>query len=637
MEFCPNGDLGDLALSPNYALARQRLNEQGNGGQDLPPWIPEPFIWSVFESLATAGLLMEKGELEAHPGEPHWWEEIIHRDFKLSNIFLGENLEARYRGYPSTKLGDFGLSLILRKNDNRPNGDFVEVGTKGARAPEQAYTKYARPSAATNVWGIGIIIWSLISLEETDKSLDWDDDAVLDRMPLEGPETDAMWKRKKVPEIDENAEQFYSKELVGLMRECLQFDPNQRINILRLRRRIINHAQDARLTNGLRSAEKDNDGFRRDISFKTSKWPLNGLARDIGDFPKGFGGMHELPVPSSDGDSSDDDDDLGGPRGAEIRVRGSQTAAQGTQERHENQVAAGEEGVEAERRMAEERAEGEDVNKSDGTQANQQPEGTAPRRPPRINLREPRAPEPPSPPPGLRPRLPGDRRPRAADPPPPTPDIRPRLPGGRGGRSAQDDAPAAAAAGGAPPPLSTYSTAARATAALDAVAAAHQQQQQQPPRNENENEDAAPPPPRPTRRPSRTAQPPPNEDETEDAAPPPPPPPPRPTRGGNRGRKAAATTAPGKEKGRAAGITRAAGRAAPPPQQQPENEEEGEEEGEVAPREGGGKGKGRAGTRGAGKRKRDEVEAEAEEEEEEEEEEVVEQPRRGRGGRRRRK
>ncbi|KAI7706303.1 hypothetical protein KC353_g12332, partial [Hortaea werneckii] len=318
MEFCPYGDLGDLALSPNYALARQRLNEQGNGDQDLPPWIPEPFIWSVFESLATAGLLMEKGELDAHPGEPHWWEEIIHRDFKLSNIFLGENLEARYRGYPSTKLGDFGLSLILRKDDNRPNGDFVEVGTKGARAPEQAYTKYARPSAATNVWGIGIIIWSLISLEETDKSLDWDDDAVLDRIPPKGPEADAMWRRAKVPEIDKNAEQFYSKELVGLMRECLQFDPNQRINILRLRRRIINHAQDARLTNGLRSAEKDNDGFRRDISFKASKWPLNGLARDIGDFPKGFGGMHELPVPSSDGDWSDDDD-LGGPRGAEIR------------------------------------------------------------------------------------------------------------------------------------------------------------------------------------------------------------------------------------------------------------------------------------------------------------------------------
>ncbi|KAI7237272.1 hypothetical protein KC330_g3243 [Hortaea werneckii] len=603
MEFCPYGDLGDLALSPNYSLARQRLNEQGNGNQNMPPWIPEPFIWSVFESLATAGLLMEKGELDAHPGEPHWWEEIIHRDFKLSNIFLGENLESRYRGYPSTKLGDFGLSLILRKDDNRPNGDFSEVGTKGARAPEQAYAKHARPSAATNVWGIGIIIWSLISLGETDNSLDWDDDTVLDRIPPKGPEADAMWRRKKVPEIDKNAEQFYSKELVGLMRECLQFDPKMRINILRLRRRIIKHAQDARLTNGLRSAEKDNDGFRRDISFKASKWPLNGLARDIGDFPKGFGGMHELPVPSSDGDSSDDDD-LGGPRGAEIRVRGSLTAAQGTQERHENQVVAGEEGVEGERRIAEERAGRGDVNKNDGTQANQQPEGTAPRRPPRINLRGPRAPESPPPPPGLRPRLPGDRRPRAADPPPPPPNIRPRLPGGRGGRSAQDDAPTAAAAAAAPPPSPPApSTTALAIAALDALAA-----QQQQPRNENENEDAAPPPP---------------------------PPPPRPTRGGNRGRKAAATAAPRKEKGRAAGITRAAGKAAAPQQQQPEDEEEGEEEGEAAPREGGGKGKGRVGTRGAGKRKRDEVEAEAEEEEEEEE--VVEQPRRGRGGRRRRK
>ncbi|KAI7543006.1 hypothetical protein KC331_g7642 [Hortaea werneckii] len=630
MEFCPYGDLADLALSSRYTRARRRLDKQGIVDMVSPLWIPEPFIWSVFESLATAGLLMEKGELDAHPGEPYWWEEIIHRDFKLPNIFLGENLESRYRGYPSTKLGDFGLSLILRKDDNRPNKRFSGVGTIGARPPEQAHAWYARPSAATNVWGIGIIIWSLISLEEADDSLDWDDQDLLDRIGRRGPKFDAMWARQRVPQIDKNAEQFYSKELVGLMRECLQFDPNMRINVLRLRRRIIKHAQDARLTNGLRSAEKDNDGFRRDISFKASKWPLNGLARDIRDFPKGFGGMHELPVPSSDGDSSDDDD-LGGPRGAEIRVRGSQTAAQGTQERHENQAVAGEEGVEGERRIAEERAEGEDVNKNDETQANQQPEGIAPRRPGRIGLLPPRAPGPPLPPPDPRLRLPGGRPPRAADPPLPPPDLRPRLGGRRGGSGAQDDAPAAAAAAAAaaaPPPLPTYSTAARAIAALDAVAAAHQQQ---PPRNGNENEDAAEVPPRPSRKPSRSAQQPPDDDENEDAAPPAPPP--IPTRRGNRGKKAAATTAPRKEKGRAAGITRAAGKAAPPPQQQAEDEEEDEEEGEAALREGRGKGKGRAGTRGAGKRKRDEVEAE----EEEEEEEVVEHPRRGRRGRRRRK
>ncbi|RMY01810.1 hypothetical protein D0867_11268 [Hortaea werneckii] len=619
MEFCPYGDLADLALSSSYTRARHRLNKQGSGGGSLPPWIPEPFIWSVFESLATAGLLMEKGELDAHPGEPYWWEEIIHRDFKLPNIFLGENLESRYRGYPSTKLGDFGLSLILRKDDNRPNNRFSWVGTRGARPPEQAHTYYARPSAATNVWGIGIIIWSLISLEEADESLDWDDEVLLKRIGTKGPRSDAVMARKKVPEINRNAEQFYSKELVGLMRECLQFDPNMRINILRLRRRIMKHAQDARLTNGLRSAEKDNDGFRRDISFKASKWPLNGLARDTGDFPKGFGGMHELPVPSSDGDSSDDDD-LGGPRGAEIRVRGSQTAAQGTQERHQNQAVAGEEGG---RRIADERAEEEKVNNNDGTQANQQPEGIAPRPPRRIKLLGPRAPEPPPPPPGLRPRLPGDRRPRAADPPPPPPDIRPRLPDGRGGHGAHHDAPAAAA----PPPPPAASTTALAIAALDALAAQQQQR-----RNENENEDAAPPPPPPPR-PTSAAQQPPHEDENEDAAPPPPPLPPRPPRAGNRGRKAAATAAPRKEKGWAAGITRAAGKAAPPPQQQPEDEEEGEGEAEAAPREGGGKGKGRVDTRGAGKRKRDEAEAEAEEEEEE----VVEEPRRGRRGRRRRK
>ncbi|KAI7189852.1 hypothetical protein KC363_g4712 [Hortaea werneckii] len=581
MEFCPYGDLADLVLNSDYWRARQPSDGQGSGKDHLQPWVPEPFIWSVFESLATAGLLMEKGELDAHPGEPHWWEEIIHRDFKLANIFLGENLESRYRGYPSTKLGDFGLSLILRKDDERPNDRFSSVGTRGARAPEQAYTFYARPSAAANVWGIGIIIWSLITLEETDETLGWDDEVLEKRTGGTGPEFDAIWARQKVPDVNKNAEKFYSKELVSLMRECLRFEPDARISLLRLRRRILKHTQDGRLTNGLRSAEKDDDGFRRDIRFKASKYPLNGLAHDVRGIPKGFGGMHKLPVPSSDSDSSDDDD-LGGPRGAEITVRGSQSAARGALERHESQAVAGEEGVHGgERRIAGERAEGEDVTDNDGAQANQQPEGNAPGRPPRIKLRGPRAPEPPPPPPELRPREASDipspaaeppspprdprlrrggnrpptaaepqspppdprlrvargRTPQAAEPLPPPPRPRSRVAGDRRPRAAEPPPPppglqprlgrrregrgaqddAPAAAAASPPPA--VPTASTTALAIAALEAFRVTRQQ--PRNENENEGAAPPAP-PTR-PSRVTQRPSNEDENEASAPPAPP------------------------------------------------------------------------------------------------------------------
>ncbi|KAI7471891.1 hypothetical protein KC351_g11944 [Hortaea werneckii] len=663
MEYCPYGDLADLVLDSVYSRARQRLHEQGTGNNSLL-WIPEPFIWSVFESLATAGLLMAKGELDANPGEPHWWEEIIHRDFKLANIFLGENLESRYRGYPSTKLGDFGLSVILRKDDNRTSEEFTGVGTTGARAPEQAYTYYARPSAATNVWGIGIIIWSLISLDETDESLDWDNDTLLDRIPEQGPEFDAIWARKKVPEIDKNAEQFYSKELVGLMRECLRFDPNMRISLSRLRRRIIKYTQDGRLTNDLRSAEKTNAGFRRDISFAAQEWPLNGLARDVRGFPKGFGGMDKFPVPSSDGGSSDDDD-LGGPRGAEIPVRGSQTAGQGTQERHESQAVAGEEGGDGEGRGAPSPPPDPRLRVT-GDRRSQAPEPPSPPPDPRLRRgggrtpeaaepllppprprsrvagdrppptaeplsppprprsrvagdRPPPAAEPLSPPPRPRSRVAGNRPARGAEPPPPPPDLRPRLARRREGSGSEDDAPAASP---------TASTVALAAAAVVAAGAAGGQQQ---PPNEDENEDAAPPSPP---RPSRAARQPSNEDDEENAAPPPPPPPRR-TRAGNRGGHAAAPPAPARVRGRAAGITRAGMRAAPPPPPPPppQSEDEEEEEGGAAPRKG--KGKGRAVTRGKGKRKRDQDEEEAEEEEEEEEEEVVERPRRRRrrGGR----
>ncbi|KAI7654231.1 hypothetical protein KC318_g13721 [Hortaea werneckii] len=49
-------------------------------------WLPEPFLWHVFESLVIAGLLMERGELD--PGPISFWEQILHLDYKCSNVFL---------------------------------------------------------------------------------------------------------------------------------------------------------------------------------------------------------------------------------------------------------------------------------------------------------------------------------------------------------------------------------------------------------------------------------------------------------------------------------------------------------------------------------------------------------------------
>jgi len=95
-------------------------------------WIPEQFLWYVFECLCIAGLVLEHGEMEKNPMNN--WTPIVHRDMKVSNIFLGLPNEERYCRYPVPKLGDFGLALYL------PGGEVMDhdlQGTKGNMPVEQ--------------------------------------------------------------------------------------------------------------------------------------------------------------------------------------------------------------------------------------------------------------------------------------------------------------------------------------------------------------------------------------------------------------------------------------------------------------------------------------------------------------------
>ncbi|KAK4541905.1 hypothetical protein LTR36_007269 [Oleoguttula mirabilis] len=135
LEFCPYGDLFDYTMgSPlSYAQSRRGTTESLKAG--IPQWLPESFLWHTFESLATAGMLMEKGELDAAPTEPAWWDLIVHRDIKVSNLFLGLPQEGRYRGYPSVKLGDWGFALIVPEGDKRKPEDFRVAGTEGCQVP----------------------------------------------------------------------------------------------------------------------------------------------------------------------------------------------------------------------------------------------------------------------------------------------------------------------------------------------------------------------------------------------------------------------------------------------------------------------------------------------------------------------
>lgn len=127
-------------------------------------YLPELFLWHLFNSLAQAVEAMEKdaltgdtiGSLQRHKND-----FILHLDIKPENIFLGyeethaeRRPEAPWRTgglveplYPSVKMGDFGLAQYSYEGDDQdvpepaenPRG-LLWQGTPGFKAPVCTFT-----------------------------------------------------------------------------------------------------------------------------------------------------------------------------------------------------------------------------------------------------------------------------------------------------------------------------------------------------------------------------------------------------------------------------------------------------------------------------------------------------------------
>lgn len=130
LEYCSNGDLWELIQSYHR---KRTLSRDVGPGLEGPECIPEPFIWHTFECLATAGLLLECGELNADPISA--WDLVVHRDFKLANVFLGSNLLDRFRGYAET------LSVQKTVTDTLSDGQRRSLVTLALRQSYQRLTE----------------------------------------------------------------------------------------------------------------------------------------------------------------------------------------------------------------------------------------------------------------------------------------------------------------------------------------------------------------------------------------------------------------------------------------------------------------------------------------------------------------
>ena len=150
--------------------------------------------------------------------------DIKQRDLKPANIFLVGSKPQAYSDYPQPVLADFGLAFKTQTNDPcNPSMYNGGSGTKGFRAPEQRRWVDSATSqlidewaldSKTNVYGVGMILWCMVTLDSQPEEPLWlgrgDMDRTLVPLPVAFPAN------------------LYSVELRQLIGECLSFFPANR-------------------------------------------------------------------------------------------------------------------------------------------------------------------------------------------------------------------------------------------------------------------------------------------------------------------------------------------------------------------------------------------------------------------------
>ena len=253
MEYCPHGDCEDAikraysAYNHGQRIMLRYIDFSQEAGVDL---LPEPFLWATFLSLVTAGILMERGSLDKATA-PRNWTPFVHRDIKINNCFMGVPNNRQFPNYPEVKLADFGLAAQIPDPDPRGVSHSVLVGTLDHQAPEMRRElrapdgSWVPVSTKTNVWGVGIVLYSLIS---GTFGVSYDGWFIYDQ---DG--------RREPPEFDQSAISKYSLELRNLVMACMRFDVADRPTFDWLLHEIKRHTGDGapadERASGLRDAD----------------------------------------------------------------------------------------------------------------------------------------------------------------------------------------------------------------------------------------------------------------------------------------------------------------------------------------------------------------------------------------------
>ncbi|KAI4116315.1 MAG: hypothetical protein LQ338_007735, partial [Usnochroma carphineum] len=251
MEYCAHGDLHKLIREyrdKRYAPSAKLTLDWGmEFTQTRRRFIPAAFIWDVCYQLAIACKALEIVSDEG---------ECVHRDIKPANVFLGdygEWFDGDMASYPTAKLGDFGIAVLTGPSDPRNPRNYRGDGTPGYRALEQEDLKATDPQVTrgipnrtaalarfnyyrrheskrralprilshTNVWGVGAVIFELMTLKQVKHYL-YNPAYNLGPNSLEALPTDRKFH------IYADMTRNYPEKMIETMMACLRPNPAKR-------------------------------------------------------------------------------------------------------------------------------------------------------------------------------------------------------------------------------------------------------------------------------------------------------------------------------------------------------------------------------------------------------------------------
>lgn len=138
--------------------------------------------------------------------------KVVHRDLKLGNLFLNENMEI--------KIGDFGLATTIEFQGQLRT---TVCGTPNYIAPEILGGKNTGHSYEVDFWAIGVIIFTLLT----------------GRPPFETDDVKETYKRIKSNKYSFPNNIYISNEAKDFISKLLVLNPQDRININQMREHIF--------------------------------------------------------------------------------------------------------------------------------------------------------------------------------------------------------------------------------------------------------------------------------------------------------------------------------------------------------------------------------------------------------------